>query len=180
MNADSHDLELIYKEYQRLCDRCVEYEHSSFNDFKLLGAIIGAFLAWKPVAESLSASSFTLLVGFIGILLAAVLIGLQDLMKQSIIMFYVNQIVLYEAELCTAFERCGSPVFHFARNWKTWFIKHHHYVALAFLSLFWLAVAFGPTAVLWFGGTTRYAMIYFSLAVLILIWPAIAMRFLPY
>lgn len=90
--------EYLYKEYVRLGDLCDSYSKSSFDDFKLLGAI-GALLAWKPIADFTTASSSIVLLGFTAVLFIVVIVGTRDLIKQSVISYYLTQIKLYEEEI---------------------------------------------------------------------------------
>src|SRR6266550_4214607 len=96
-------LEYLYKEYTRLSDRCDSYAQGSFADIQLYGAFAVLF-AWKPIAETINlhsgsnVTSAVLLFGFIGILLFVSIIAIRDLLKQSIIKFYLQQLSIYETE----------------------------------------------------------------------------------
>ena len=169
LHKDSQLLEYLYKEYVRLSDLCDSYAKSSFDDFKLLSAI-GVLLVWKPIAELTTASSFIVLLGFVAILFIVAIIGTRDLLKQSLINYYLSQIQLYEEEIRMILDRPDRPTFHFAANWEYWSKQKHSPVASRLYLLITITVTVLPSIILALQKPHWYAAIYaivalFSLAI---------------
>ena len=161
-------LEYLYKEYVRLSDLCDSYAKSSFDDFKLLGAI-GALLAWKPIADLATASPFIVLLGFLAILFIVAIIGTRDLLKQSLINYYLSQIKLYEEEIRGILAHPDVPTFCFAVNWESWSQQKHLPVTSRLYLLIILTVTVLPSIILVMQKPRWYAAIYLLAALFSLI-----------
>ncbi|MBD1821224.1 hypothetical protein H6F51_01645 [Cyanobacteria bacterium FACHB-DQ100] len=159
LHKDLQLLEYLYKEYVRLGDLCDSYAKSSFDDFKLLSAI-GVLLVWKPIAELTTASSFIVLLGFLAILFIVAIIGTRDLLKQSLINYYLSQIQLYEEEIRRILAQPDTPIFNFATNWEYWHKQKHLPVAARLYLLIALTVTVLPSIILALQKPHWYAAIY--------------------
>lgn len=168
LDKDSQLLEYLYKEYVRLSNLCDAYAKSSFDDFKLLGAI-GALLAWKPVAELATASPFVVLLGFLAILFIVAIIGTRDLLKQSLINYYLSQIKFYEEEIRKILAHTDAPTFCFAIHWESWSQQKHLPIISRLYLLIVLAVTVLPSIILTTQRPHWYAAIYVLAALFSLI-----------
>ncbi len=70
----SEILEYNYQEMVRLAEKCEGLIKSSFDDFKLLGAL-GVLLAWKPLEEKFITNPQITLYGFLAIAVITTLIS---------------------------------------------------------------------------------------------------------
>jgi len=144
-------LDCIYKEYVRLNDQCDKYVQSSFEDFKLLGAI-GALIVWPPIANlsftRAEESGVILLMGFIGILAIISIIATRDLLKQSVIAFYMKEMANYEANIRARLDDVDTNAFRLAQNWPEWQKRKHSAISLRFRLIFFLFLFFFPITVL--------------------------------
>ncbi|HEY9692825.1 MAG TPA: hypothetical protein V6D15_11500 [Oculatellaceae cyanobacterium] len=162
-------IEYLYNDYTRLSDQLDSYVKSTFDDFKFLGAI-GVLIAWKPIADAVAAkSTHILLLGFISILFIIAIINIRDLLKASIITFYLGQLTLYEAEIKTRLAQPDTKTFHFAADWEKWNDQKHKRIRWHFNLLFYLLILFFPTVVLASQEPRWYAAIYLVIALLTMI-----------
>lgn len=176
-------VEYLYKEYERLHGVANGYAHSSFDDFKLLGAI-GAILAWQPLLGLFNKSSCSeadlplLFAGFVAILLVTAIIGTRDLLKQSLIIFHRNEVQAYEPQLKAILCPQDSKAFTGYQAWGVWFTSRHRPVALAFYGLCAATIVLFPTATLHLVSQSdhTWALSYFVLACLVSAFPAWAMH----
>jgi hypothetical protein len=167
LDKDRQTLEYLYKEYVRLGELCENYTKSSFEDFKLLGAI-SVLLAWKPIAEFTAASTSIILFGFLAILFIVAIVGTRDLIKQSIISYYLSQIKIYEEEIRINLDRPDASTFRSAINWEYWSRQKHAPVLSRFYLLINLIVIIFPTVMLISQKPHWYAGIYAALALVVL------------
>lgn len=165
----SQFIEYLYKDYARLGDQLDSYAKSTFDDFKFLGAI-GILIAWKPVADAVATKSNNiLLLGFILILFIIAIVGIRDLLKASIITFYIKQLKLYEGEIKTRLAQPDTKAFHFAADWEKWSEEKHKRIRLHLNLLFYLLILFFPTVMLASQDPRWYAAIYLVIALLTMI-----------
>lgn len=155
-------LDYLYRDYVRLGDAIDSHLRSSFDDIKLLGAI-GVLLAWPPIAKSDlfsdGSAEPTLLIGFLGILLIVGILGVRDLMKQSVIRFYLRQLSFLEEELR---DELGSELkaFRHAENWPVWEREIQVPIIKQFRQLFIVLLAIFPNVVLAWQGEAWYVAVY--------------------
>ena len=90
MSTDSNQrLEYLYKEYVRLSDKAEDFIKSTYDDFKMFGAVSAIIVIWKPISElitpinSKADSSLILFLGFLSLLIVLGIIALLNLVKQS-------------------------------------------------------------------------------------------------
>lgn len=153
----------LYKEYVRLATSLEGFVRSSFEDFKLLGAI-GVIAAWPPLADWLSedggpSRGLVLFGGFTVILLVVAIIATRDLLKQSIMEFHLLQMRDYERALKQALG-VEAPIFDFSDGWKRWHEQTHHPIAVYFAAYFLAVLIVFPTAVLLVLDAAWYALLY--------------------
>lgn len=186
MNSEDKHFELrieyLYKEYDRLNAVANGYAQSSFDDFKLLGAV-GMILAWEPFVFLIKGSdwrndSSLLLIGFVAILLVTAIVGTRDLLKQSLVIFYRQELAAYEGELRSLLQQENRGTFSGCAKWTNWFGERHKIVAQQFYGLFGATVLLFPTLLLAWKGLAREAAIYLVLTVLVSVFPARAMKVL--
>jgi hypothetical protein len=146
-------LELKYKEMVRLAEKSDEYAKSSFDDFKMLSAL-GALLAWKPILDVINEGSaqgvMVLFVGFLAILFIIAFIGLYDLSKQSVVNFYLKELLIFEKDIRKEIGDVDTSTFHVAENWINLGSKKQRAVAVRFYLLFYAIIIIFPTTILFF------------------------------
>lgn len=118
--------EHLYKEYSTLSARLDAYTASSFDDFKLL-AVIGLVFAWEPVTKQFSKldAPYILWLGFSAIALVVAIMECRDLLKHSLIRFYLQRLIEIEEELLELADRQSAKGFHTARSWPAWYSSRH-------------------------------------------------------
>lgn len=170
-------IEVLIDEYQQLRKRFEALMDSSFSDFHLL-ASIGALIAWPPLATSnlfqIDKEGLTLLVGFIGLLFLIVIIAVRDMLKWTIIEFYLKEMRLYEQEIREQ-TNSGTQGFQFAHHWPKHYREQYIPVFSRFSLLFVLLLIFLPTGVFYFRVEYIFLTIYlivFSVVLGIYLWAA--------
>lgn len=169
LNTESLRLKHIYQEYERLHSLWDSYSKSSFDDFKLLGAV-GLMLAWGPIAKSLEniEGGGIVFFGFIGIIFVIAIIGTRDLLKQSIIIFNMKQTKHYEKAIRSILQNKSEGLFCISEQWQRWFKERHRYISGWFYLLCLLFSVAYPTVLLGlFFGNWGFAVIYLSIGVLL-------------
>ncbi len=160
-------IEYLYKEYSRIHELSDTYAKSSFDDFKLLIAGCGAILAWKPIAVNfLDGDLRILFIGFLAILFFVAIVGTRDLLKQSILIFYMRQLEYYESSIRSFFEKPDQGTFSLSLCWNIWFRKKHRFVGIWFYILFFIFVALYPTVVICTYCTILFGLIYFVVSII--------------
>ncbi len=149
---DAQELEFRYKEMVRLSNILEQYSKSSFEDVKLLGSI-GALLAFKPASSLLGIQDgLFLIVGFLAILIIISFVSFYGLLKQSLAVFYLDEISKFEKEFREGL--IGGDVdiesFKVATNWKIAGSKKQREVAKMFYGIFYVVLIFFPTGVLYY------------------------------
>ena len=154
-----NDLEILYKEYVRLNARLDTIIDGSWEDFKLLGAI-GVLIAWPPLAQSdlfsKSDLSFILFVGFAGILFIITILGMRDVIKQSVMQHYMFELQLQEEDLRSKLQSANPKSFHLADHWLGHRVRAWRGIMLRFYLVFYLFLFLFPVGVL----VAKYAWAY--------------------
>ena len=165
MNTPSYEgrsLEILREEYKQLKTRFEMLMDSSFSDFHLL-ASIGALIAWPPIATSNlfqnTQEGPILLVGFIGILSLIVIIAVRDMLKWSVIEFYLGEMRLYEQEI-REYINSETQGFQLASHWPKHFREQYIPLFSRFSLLFVLLLIFLPVGVFYFRAEYVYLTIY--------------------
>lgn len=162
-NQTATNLDLIYKEYVRLSQRMDTIIDGSWNDFKLLSAI-GALLAWAPISQSNLFSGqdngIVMLVGFTGILIIISVIGMRDMIKQSIIQYYLDQLIFYEDDIRIQLNQPDTKSLRCIRNWSDQRYKQHKIIVMLFYSLICLFVLIFPFVTILMIGQFIHAFAY--------------------
>jgi len=142
-------LEYKYKEMVRLAEKSDEYAKSSFDDFKMLSAL-GVLLAWKPLADIfiVEKTGHILLVGFLAILFVIAFIGFYGLLKQSVVIFYLEEIQVFEKEVREELKDENTNTFRVAENWRKRGSKIQRKIAVRFYYLFYFVLTIYPFAIL--------------------------------
>jgi hypothetical protein len=143
------NLELMYKEKTRLSEVVNSYAVSSFNDFKMLSALSAVIVAWKPISESMNTSANalgSLLIGFLVINVTITLIGLLNLLKQSVMNFYLDEIQILENEIRS--KLTDTETFQVTSNWNSKGKYRQLKVSTTFYRLFSLVTIILPTVIL--------------------------------
>lgn len=184
-SADSDkSLDILCEEYVSLRSRYEALIDGQFADFKLLAAI-GALIAWPPLATSdlfeSAQTGLTLLVGFIGILFLIVIIAVRDLLKYTIIEFYLGEMRICESEIRTRLAADASDIqgLQFAHHWSKHNREHYYPVYYRFALLFVLLLFLLPTGIFFGRAEYQYMVIYlisFAVALGIYLWAAKAVR----
>ena len=153
-------IDYLYRDYVRLGDAIDAHLRGSFDDIKLLGGI-AVLLAWPPIAQSNlfsdESSEPVLLVGFLGILFIVGILGVRDLMKQSVIRFYLWQLGFLERELRTELH---SMAFSHAARWPRWEKDVQVPIIKTFGLLFIVLLAVFPNLVLGWQAELWYVAVY--------------------
>ena len=171
--GDSTCLEYLYKEYVRLSGTYEASIKSSFDDIKLLGAI-AVLLAWKPIAESKligseGSSELLLLIGFVAILVIVAILAVRELIKQSLVNYYLQQVLYLEREIRHQLGQESKHTFAVVENWKHRGEREHGKVMFWFQVLFGVVILAFPTAVLAIREPRWYAAVYAGVGVLVLV-----------
>ena len=160
-----------YQEYVRLCSVCDDYTKSAFGDIKLLGSI-GGFMAWEPLSKFIvgkeGISESILLAGFIAILLMIMFLLFFDLLKQSVLHFYLMQAQHHEEILGDKLDTKEFPAFQLIKKWPYWAKEVHMPLALKFFTVVYLFLLVFPTVILANQGPLWWPMVYASVAVILL------------
>jgi hypothetical protein len=153
--ADKVDeLELMYKEKVRLNEVVDNYAASSFNDFKMLGALGSALVIWEPILNVVSGKSASiegLFFSFLGINIAITLVGLANLSKHSVMNFYLDEVQVLEKEIRNKLNYTDYDVrkpFQGVGHWKSKGKQQQTRVAKPFFKLISAVAIFLPTIIL--------------------------------
>lgn len=148
-------LDYLYKEYVRLNQQAEEYIKSAFEDFKLMGVIGATIALWKPVVDIIVLAnpkinySGLLFIGFLTLLLIVATIGFWNLIKQSFIIFFADNLQGYEEEIRRELNEMGSSrVFNLNLEKEGKLIDSYRVTFVAFLAIFSLATTIIPTVIL--------------------------------
>lgn len=166
-------LDYLYKEYIRLSQQAEEYIRSAFDDFKLMGVIGATIALWKPIVDIIVLAnpkidySGLLFLGFLSLLLVIAVIGFWNLIKQSFIIFFADNLQGYEEELRKELnELDSSRVFNLNLEKETKLLVSYRTTFSAFLSVFALATTVIPVLIL-ISFDIRYSFLYLLLSVTI-------------
>jgi len=162
-------LDYHYRELVRLSDVQNSHLNNAFADFKLLG-VVGVMLAWKPLTDAFvdNTQPLTLLIGFVTILFVVLLISLFQFMRQSIMLYYLEQVKHHEVAVRRALDLSDEESFAVATNWRAWSKKIHEPIAWRmFMYLYSLLVAF-PVAVLLASNESMLAFTYLIISLVLI------------
>ncbi|MEH1847756.1 MAG: hypothetical protein V7L25_22940 [Nostoc sp.] len=172
MDSNSR-LEYLYKEYVRLNEKAKEYIKSAFEDLKLMGVIGATIALWKPIVDVIVLAnpkidrSGILFLGFLSLLLIVAIIGFWNLIKQSFIIFFADNLQGYEEEIRKELKEVDdSRVFNFNLEKETKLIESYRTTFAAFLIVFAIATTFIPFIIL-LSTNIYYAIIYIFLSLII-------------
>jgi hypothetical protein len=116
-------LDYLYREYARIAGDTGDLVRGSFEDIKFFGTLVGLF-AWPSIAKSDlfsdASSDSILLIGLLGILFVVGILAMRDLLKQSIIRFYIEQLSLFENGIRGELQSHNAPYFQLADSWGRW------------------------------------------------------------
>lgn len=163
-------LDYLYKEYVRLSQQAEEYIQSAFEDLKLMGVIGATIALWKPIVDFIVLAkpefdaSGLLFLGFLCLLLIIAIIGFWNLIKQSFIIFFADNLQSYEEEIRKELSVVeGSGVFGLNLEKEAKLLQSYRSTFAAFLSVFALATTFIPFLIL-ISLSATYALIYLALS----------------
>ena len=133
------EVELLYREYVRLNARLDGIVDGVWNDFRLLGAV-GALVAWAPIAQSglfsQSDPAPLLFIGFVGILIVVSVIGVRNLIKETVIAHYLLELRSCETDLRSQLDPAKLHSFRAAAHW----LDHRAVTWRGVLSRFYLLI----------------------------------------
>lgn len=163
-------LDYLYKEYVRLSQQAEEYIQSAFDDLKLMGVIGATIALWKPIVDFIVLAkpefdaSGLLFLGFLSLLLVIAIIGFWNLIKQSFIIFFADNLQSYEEEIRKELSVVdGSGVFGLNLEKETKLLQSYRATFAAFLLVFALATTIIPVLIL-VSLSVTYALIYLVLS----------------
>lgn len=172
-DADQCRLDFLNKEYIRLSDRCVSYVDSSFGDIKLFG-IMGSVISWPAITNKLFDNNPKIVFyGFLTILTIFIVLNIYVLLKQVLVVYYLDKLALYEEEIRKLIHD-ENNIFEWARSYKTLRQRkvahvYSHLLLVTFLVLvvFPLIVLFklrdgGMFAWIYLGVSLFYSVIFLS------------------
>ncbi len=161
-------LEFCYKEYTRLAGIQEKHLQSAFSDVRLLGAV-GAILAWKPILNALSERNdpVILTLGFLVLIFIALFVLLYDCMKQSIMLFYADQMKYYERELRQGLDVSQGTMFSNIHNWTHWMSSIHDPIVKCFFGCFFSFLLLFPVSIIALSGTWSETYKYIALYLVI-------------
>uniref|UniRef100_A0A832M2M4 Uncharacterized protein n=1 Tax=Oscillatoriales cyanobacterium SpSt-402 TaxID=2282168 RepID=A0A832M2M4_9CYAN len=170
MNTDQR-LDFLYKEYVRLNEKAEEYIENAFEDFKLMGVIGATIALWKPIVDFIVLAnpkidySGLLFLGFLSLLFIIAVIGFWNLVKQSFIIFFADNLQGYEEEIRKELkERDSSKVFNLNLEKEVKLIDSYRVTFRAFLGFFALVTTSVPFAILCYVNIF-YAIAYGAIAI---------------
>ncbi|MDH3693779.1 MAG: hypothetical protein OER96_04320 [Gammaproteobacteria bacterium] len=168
-NPDKQYLDYHYREMVRLSNVHTTYIKSAFSDFKLLGAA-GLMVAWAPLSETLveGHDPKVMLLGFVAIFFVIIVTTLFDLMKQSIMLYYLEQIRHFENAIRDKLDIHDEETFKVAHNWPRWSKNVHEHIAWRFFAVLYIFVIAFPATVLLGHGYEWHAVIFLVIALLLL------------
>jgi hypothetical protein len=148
-DTDQSRLGFLNKEYMRLSERCVSYVDSSLGDIKLFG-IIGSFISLPVIANKLFDNNIKIVFyGFLTIFTIFIVLSVYVLIKQVLVVYYLDKLALYEEEIRKLIND-DNNIFEWARSYKTLrqrkvanIYSHLLLVTLLVLIVFPLIVLFG-------------------------------------
>ena len=165
MNSEQR-LDYLYKEYVRLSQQAEEYIKSAFEDFKLMGVLGATIALWKPIVDFIALaspkidSSGLLFIGFLSLLLIIAIIGFWNLIKQSFIIFFADNLQGYEEEIRKELDELdNSKVFNLNLDKEVKLINSYRMTFAAFLLIFALATTVIPFLIL-LSFKITYSLIY--------------------
>ncbi|WP_017297339.1 hypothetical protein [Nodosilinea nodulosa] len=166
-------LDYLYREYVRLSEQAENYIKSAFEDLRLMGVIGATIALWKPIADIVVLVnpgvdySGLLFLGFLSLLLIISIIGFWNLIKQSFIIFFADNLQGYEEEIRKTLNALEDPrVFGLNLEKEAKLLSSYRTTFAAFLGLFGLATTVIPTLIL-ASFQTAYATVYFTLSLVI-------------
>ncbi|MEO1509200.1 MAG: hypothetical protein AAFU84_16295 [Cyanobacteria bacterium J06633_23] len=175
MSTDSSQrLEYLYKEYVRLSDKAEDFIKSTYDDFKMFGAVSAIIVIWKPISELIAPistnvdSSLILFLGFLSLLTVLGLIALLNLLKQSYTWYFVHNLQAYEVEIRKALDEAeGSQIFNFniAKEEKRFVTAVYRLSLRSLVMSFAFAVIAIPSVILFYSNIL-YAIIYLLISLL--------------
>jgi hypothetical protein len=169
MSSDSNQrLEYLYKEYVRLSDKAEDLIKSTYDDFKLFGAVGAIIVIWKPISEFITpvnskfSPSLALLLGFLSLHMVLGIIVLLNLVKQSYTWYFVHNLQAYETEIRKELNETEvSQVFNFniAKEEKRFITAVYRLSFRTFIMFFSFAIISIPSIILC-SSNIFYAAIY--------------------
>ncbi|MEH2364054.1 hypothetical protein [Nostoc sp.] len=175
MDSNSR-LEYLYKEYVRLSEKAEEYIKSAFEDLKLMGVIGATIALWKPIVDVIVLAnpkidrSGILFLGFLSLLLVVAIIGFWNLIKQSFIIFFADNLQGYEEEIRKELNEVDdSRVFNLNIEKETKLIESYRTTFAAFIMVFAIATTFIPFIILLYTNI-YYALVYITLSLIIFVF----------
>ncbi len=165
-DTDQIRLDFLNKEYIRLSERCVSYVNSSFSDIKLFG-IVGSVISLPAITNKLfDNNTKVVFYGFLTILTIFIVLNVYVLIKQVLVVYYLDKLALYEEEIRKLIND-ENNVFEWARSYK---ILRQQKVANIYshlLSVIFLVLVVFPLIVLFRSKDGEiFAWIYLGVAVL--------------
>lgn len=172
MDSNSR-LEYLYKEYVRLNEKAEEYIKSAFEDLKLMGVIGATIALWKPIVDVIVLAnpkidhSGILFLGFMSLLLIVAIIGFWNLIKQSFIIFFADNLQGYEEEIRKELKEVDdSKVFNLNLEKETKLIESYRTTFAAFIIVFAITTTLIPFIILLYTNIS-YALLYILLSLII-------------
>lgn len=168
---DPSQRDILYREYVRLGEIVESHHKSGFDDFKLLGAVGGTIILWKPIADLIFSTnpqasySGILFLGFLSLLLVIVVIAFINLVRQSYVFFTISCLQSYENKIREEiFGAEKYEFFNFNLTKKTKFFTTDYFLTFGpVIAASSLAVVVMPTVTL-YSTNLVYAAIYFVCA----------------
>jgi hypothetical protein len=146
---------IIYQEYVRLQGVLNSYADSSFSDFQLL-SVMGVMLTWAPLSKKLAEAGShkvnkdtLLFFGFSALAFIFFVIATRDLMKQSIVFFYLSEIAKYECIVRESLNVTDSNLFSASTNFMVWWESTHKWVSFHFRGLTLAFLTSFPLILMW-------------------------------
>jgi hypothetical protein len=166
-------LDYLYKEYVRLSQQAEEYIKTAFEDFKLMGVIGATIALWKPIVDVIVLAnpkidySGLLFLVFLSLLLIIAIIGFWNLIKQSFIIFFADNLQGYEEAIRKELDELeSSKVFNLNLEKEAKLIDSYRITFAAFLIVFALATTLVPFLIL-LSFKIIYSVIYLLLSLTI-------------
>lgn len=143
----------LFAEYAAINLRIDAYVASSFKDTKLLAAA-GAILLWQPIMNQFDKTKVVdgycslLFFGFLMIALVIAVLEYRNLLKISMISFYMERLLDVENELKKLHPATKITSFNVASTWPSWLKKRHNPIIRRYMLALYGTIVIVPAFVI--------------------------------
>jgi hypothetical protein len=133
LDEDLKRVDYLYQEHARLSGVLESLSRSTFGDIELFVATVGVIASPVLARSGLFAedlSDTALLVALLGVLLASGAVGLRNLLKISVMRFYLRELVSVDEQIRIEIGKPEADAFGAGDRWPEWERQHFAPIAL--------------------------------------------------